>query len=453
MQSENTNQPMNTSSGLRFRQAIIARLLACNPVLLYCFALFSTFSISGSEATILGLYLICLLNVTLNRHYWQAPAGLWRAILLFIVCVWISGLLSPYRHGGGSTLLENWRLFLPFVLYLSFAQLNLPRWFHFFSVFLCLIALYGVIQFFSGADWLRPPDQQLGSYKIGEETVFRARGNFTHALTYGGYLLLMAPLMAALALCPDLPARVRKWYGLVVLIMLAAVVFSMSRSIWLGSAFAGFVLSFRFGRRIPLILGLAGSLVVVLMLFSYTFTGRKAQRADSHAGLLWQRFTSAFMPVANQERLMLWQAGWHVIRDHPWWGIGARNRVEVMPRYRELVSQRSGYRFLTGPKSGVHNIYLEIWVSGGLMSLLSYSLIWILLFQQNWTALRKSRRWTFYPCLLLGGSAGILGFLVAGIFENNFLDGEVQIAVLLVLGLCMYSQAQMRQSEPQKTAA
>ena len=439
---------MRPSLSGRIRQAIVTKSPVCHRVLLYCLAFFSTFSITGSAATIVCLYVVCLLNVMVNRHYWRVPVALWRTVLLLIVCAGMAGLLSPYAHGSGVALLENWRLFLPFVLCLSIAHLKLSHWIQFFSVLLCLIALYGIIQFFNGVDWLRPPDQQLeSSYAIGSKVIFRARGNFTHALTYGGYLLLLTPLIAALALCTELPGSSRKWYALVALIMLAAIVFSLSRSIWLGAAFAVCVLSFRLGRRIPLYLAVAGGIVVVLMLFSYTLTGRSAQKADSYTGMLWQRFASAFMPIHNQERLHIWQAGWDAIRDHPWWGIGARNRAEVMPRYREAITKRSGYRYITGLESNLHNNYLEIWLSGGIFALLSYLLIWVLLLKQNWTLLRKTRDWTFYPCLLLGGTAGILGFLVAGFFENNFLDGEVQVAVLLILAICLYCQTQLKQED------
>ena len=185
---------MSPSLSGRIRQAIVTKSPVCHRVLLYCLAFFSTFSITGSEAAIVCLYAVCLLNVMVNRHYWRVPVALWRTVLLFIVCAGMAGLLSPYAHGSGVALLENWRLFLPFVLCLSIAHLKLSHWIQFFSVLLCLIALYGIIQFFNGVDWLRPPDQQLeSSYAIGSKVIFRARGNFTHALTYGGYLLLLTP--------------------------------------------------------------------------------------------------------------------------------------------------------------------------------------------------------------------------------------------------------------------
>ena len=436
-----------------FQQVIIKKSPAWNQVLFYCLAIFSTFSISGTDTTIVGLYLICILNLIVNRHYWQVPVVLWRAILLFILCVWISGLVSPYTHGGRAALLMNWRLFLPFVLYLIFAQLNLSHWIQFFSVFLCLIALYGIVQFFTGADWLRPSEEQITpSFSIGTEKAFRARGNFSHALTYAGYLLLLTPLMGALSLCSDLSGKFRKWYGLVALTMLGAIVFSMSRSVWLGVFIASWVLSFRFGRKIPLFLAATGCIVITLMVFSYTLTESRVQQTDSRSGFLRQRFISSFMPFHNQERLHIWQAGWQSIQDHPLFGIGARNRGDVMPSYRDAISQHTGYRYITGINSGAHNIFLEILIIGGLFSLLSFLLIWFLFFRQNWTTLRQTRDWTFYPCLLWGGTAGILGYLVAGIFENNFLDGEVQTAVLLVLAICLYCQVQIQQMDSEKVA-
>ena len=435
----------------QFQQAVITKSPTWDRVFLYCLAFFSTFSISGSEASVVGLYLICLLNVMVNRHYWQVPVAVWCAILLFILCVLVSSFLSPYSKGVGAALLEHWRLILPFVLYLSFAQLNLSRWLNYFSAFLCLIALYGIIQFFTGMDWLRLIEEEFkSSYRIGKDIFFRARGNFSHALTYGGYLLLWTPLMATLALCTEFSAKLKKWYYAVVLTMIGAIIFSMSRSVWLGLIIASCVVSFRISRKIPLLLVVAGAIFFSLMLILYSQTGTAGPKIDSHAEFFWQRFSSSFIPEKNQERLYIWQTGWNAIQDYPLFGIGVGNRGEVMALYREPISKITGYRFITKSDSGIHNMYLEIWVYGGLFSLLSYLLIWFLIIRQNWIAIRSTREWSFYPSILLGGTASIIGFLVAGFFENNFSDGEVQIAVMLIIGICLYSQMKIRQTDAEK---
>lgn len=436
----------------RIRQGILEKTPVLYAGLLYALAGFSTFSIAGTDTTIIFLYAVCLLNLLGTRKYWQVPKRLWWGFLAFIFFMWLAGFVSPYEQGGGVALISTWRLYLPFILFLALPHVDLARWFRIFSIFLSLIAIYGIIQFFTGVDWLRPPERSLATpYKLpsfGATNIFHAKGNFTHHLTYGGYLLLIFPSMAMLAFCRPLSLPTRRWYGLVVGLMLCAVVLSLARSVWIGSLVACYLLSFRFSRKLPLILGIAGGLVFMVMVANYTLPNKSVQQTDTKWGLVWQRLTSSFMPIHNQDRFLMWEAGWSAIQDHLLLGIGPRNNAQVLPQYRDPISQRTGHRFFNSASAGVHNIYLQIWIYAGIVGLLSYLAIWMLFIHHNWQALRQSPQgWGFYPSLLLGGLAGIVGFLVAGIFENNFLDGEVQTAVMMILGLSFYSQTQVRSSD------
>lgn len=416
--------------------------------LLYSLGIFSTFSIAGSDGSIGLLYILCLFNLLANRAFWKVPQALWGAFLVFIVCVWLSGIFSPYEQGGGVALVYTWRLYLPFVLFLVWPHVDLQRWFQVFSIFLFIIAIYGIIQFFTGADWFRSAERSLATpYRLsdlGEPLIFHAKGNFTHHLTYGGYLLLVFPSLVMLAFCGNLSLSKRRWFGVVAVAMLCAIFLSLGRSIWMGSALAVFVLSFRFSRKIPLFLGIAGGIFFTLMVATYT--DKSVEPAETPAGLVWQRLASSFMLTHNQDRLLMWESGWDAIQDHMFFGIGPRNNAEALPKYRESISQRTGHQFFNSASAGVHNIYLQIWLYSGIFGLLSYLFIWLLVFYQTGANLLHVKNWGLHSSLLLGGLAGLSGFLVAGIFENNFLDAEVQIAVMLVLSLNLYCQAQLRSS-------
>ena len=47
-----------------------------------------------------------------------------------------------------------------------------------------------------------------------------------------------------------------------------------------------------------------------------------------------------------------------------------------------------------------------------------------------------TKNFTFENSILWAGIAGVCGFMVAGLFENNFRDGEVQAILLILMGLC-----------------
>jgi len=77
-----------------------------------------------------------------------------------------------------------------------------------------------------------------------------------------------------------------------------------------------------------------------------------------------------------------------------------------------------------------HNIYLKYFSKYGLLGLFAFLLFWFYALYLNFKALLERRELLFAVFL-----AGYLGFLTAGLFENNFTDAEVQTAVLFTLGL------------------
>lgn len=136
----------------------------------------------------------------------------------------------------------------------------------------------------------------------------------------------------------------------------------------------------------------------------------------------------------------MWEAGWKAIKDHPILGIGVKNDGEVMPRYRDPITERTGHVFFNRASTGIHNLYLQTWLNTGIFGLLSYLGIWAVFFYLSLKTLKQfGSPGQFSASLLWGGMAAIAGIMTAGIFENNFRDGEVQIAVLLIVGLSLYA--------------
>jgi O-antigen ligase len=76
-----------------------------------------------------------------------------------------------------------------------------------------------------------------------------------------------------------------------------------------------------------------------------------------------------------------------------------------------------------------HNIYLKFLTKYGIVGLLGYIAFWGIIFYEN------LRNETKYDALIKTLLAGYVGFLVAGFFENNFTDAEIQFALMFILGL------------------
>ena len=171
-------------------------------------------------------------------------------------------------------------------------------------------------------------------------------------------------------------------------------------------------------------------------------TGKPETRLE----MVQHRLASGFSMKSNQDRLLMWESAWQGIQDHFWLGIGYGKDSEVMETYRKKIRDETGHRFTNSASAGVHNIFLQTWLNYGIFGFASFLGIWIVFFQKLIQGLKKTVRFDYGNCILWGAISGIGGFLTAGFFENNFRDGEVQTAALLLISLALFQLE--KQSSP-----
>ena len=129
----------------------------------------------------------------------------------------------------------------------------------------------------------------------------------------------------------------------------------------------------------------------------------------------------------NRDRIAMVHAGLRMIREAPLFGIGP----EMVKRYYPL------YRDEDAPQWHVphlHNNTLQIAAANGLLAAAAYLALMLLFFARTIALLRRERRpdrATLLAGALLAGAA----LFVAGFFEYNFGDTEVEMATLLVLAV------------------
>ena len=413
-----------------------------NRCFLYILFICSTFSIAGIEASILILYLISLISWTRNRSISNFKNPLIWAIFFFMTVSVFSGLLNEYETDHLMALRTNWRLILPLLLAGILADVDENRLIHVFMGFVMLIAVYGIIQFFTGADWLRPDNQSFttpySAGNNGEYSIFHGKGNFSHHLTYGGYLLICFPLLCSLIFCKDWNLFSRSVTTIITIIVLIAMASSLGRSIWLGALFSTVILLFRLSPKIMFFLLIFVFAVCTYLYLQFDDPSFQISKPNSRIELVKKRFVSGFKLKSNQDRILMWESALAVIKDHFWLGIGYDNDAGIIPSYRKNISQRTGHRFWTKASTGVHNIYLQTWINYGLLGLLGFLSIFMVFLAQCSKTLPKTTKFSFENSVLWAGISGVCGFMVAGFFENNFRDGEVQAMLLILMGLCLH---------------
>lgn len=253
----------------------------------------------------------------------------------------------------------------------------------------------------------------LAQYLVGYGDIDRRiRGPFSHYMTFSGFLLLCDLLL--LAGLPGSAKGAGRWRWAALAAINIALLGSLTRNAWVALAVALTVLLLVRAPR--LLLWYAPALLFLLVLAPIP---------------LLQRFTSIadLQDTSNYDRLCMLRAGFSMVAERPLFGLGP-----------EMVERRYAiYRPPTAPRHDVphlHNTFLQLAAERGLPSLLAYL---ALTFASVRLAYRRFRgeggRRGPRADLYLGAMLALLAFNVAGLFENNWGDTEVQRPVLFLLAL------------------
>lgn len=286
-------------------------------------------------------------------------------------------------------------------------------------VLAALLSIWGLGQFLDGGgglDW-------------------RIRGPFSHYMTFAG-VLLMADLILVAQLASSRYGR-WGWRWLALFLVNTALVGSLTRSAWVALIVALAVLFLLKAPKFLLVLAPAALLVLLVS-----------------PATVQQRALSIFSlrNITNYDRLCMLEAGLHMVAERPLFGHGPR-MVEIRyPIYRHPTAPRHSVVHL-------HNTYIQLAAERGLLSLGAY--LWIIggTLLLGYRGLRRelaagngrSEIW-------LGAFAALVAFSLAGLFEDNWRDTEVQRVALFVIALpyCLRAaelEPTEAPDEPQSAAA
>ena len=404
--------PLRRASGAWFRRS----LPALRDRLLAAFFVALAFSISISQALLIALLLV--VPWTHARRLWAAAAPLrhhplTRPFAAFAGLTLLSALLSG-DPGGSLWMARDLTRIATFYLVLAYTRDAGHAWrlWTGFLVVLTLMAAYGLGQVYlcGGGPGLVPESW------LAEVCPHRSRvsGPFSIYMTFGGVLLLGSLFLAA-ALA-NVPWRRIWWMVPAGAVTVGALAFTYSRNAWLGLAAgtAGLVVTARRGARVAVLLAVAVAVVGTLS-----------------AGGVMQRARSILNPedATIRDRVAMWQSGLAMIRDHPLLGVGPGQVRVWYPHYRrpEAVRLSTGH---------LHNSPIQVAAERGLPALGVWIWLWVTFFGAAWRVLRRVGRDRPRERALVSASLwGIVGFLVAGLFEHNFGDGEVVMLVYALMAI------------------
>jgi O-antigen ligase len=307
-------------------------------------------------------------------------------------------------------------------------------------------------------------------FLLFEGRFLRAYGTFAQPNPYAGYLGLVLPLALSLTVwafsdyrfSPLRPfgildsrlknkseiqnLKYKTFFGLSLVLMLAALYATQSRGAWVGFGIAALVTLAAQSKRAALMvvsLALAGTLVALAGSFDWGVVGANAvtQRLVDALGIATIRDISAIEVTdanfATIERLAHWQAAREMWRDHLWLGAGFGNYAVIYPIY-------AVGRWLD-PLGHAHNYLLNIGAEAGLVGIITYLIFWILAFRVSLLALQGSAG--FNRAVAAGGLGILVHLHIHNFFDNLYVQGMyLYLAIVLALISIIYSCHQTNSS-------
>lgn len=376
-------------------------------------ALSVLFSIAVSQI-LLGMALAVLI---VSRKRWKLPP-IALPLGLFLLATLVSAAVSGHPLAAFPQV-KKFYVYLILVLFATFTpslervRLLVVAW----AALATLSAAWGVAQFVGKYEEALELHRNFYLFYVGE----RVTGFMSHWMTFGGELMIVLLMAAALLFFADFPHK--QWLWVAVAAIGLGLVVGYTRSIWLGAA-AGAVYLLWFWRR-WLILALPVALALLLWIDPAQFRDRVVSAFEPHGTV-----------DSNLHRYICRQVGYQMIRAHPWFGVGPE---EVGPQFLRYLPADIHLPLPPGYYGHLHNIYVHYAAERGLPAALF--LMWMLgriLFDFVRSLRRLPAAARDERAVLHGALAVLIGILVYGFYELNVGDSEVLTLFLAVVG-CGYA--------------
>lgn len=255
-------------------------------------------------------------------------------------------------------------------------------------------------------------------------------GFFQHYMTGGGMRMLLLLLFLPLLFDRATPQRERAILATAAVLMLVALLFTMTRSSWLGFAAGALLIAvLRYRVLLPV---LAGSVVLLFLLapqqyrdrLGMMFTMQKSElRGEAHGEAVVQ---------SNQARLRMWHTGWRMFLDHPVTGVGDGEMHRMYRTYvPDAIKDEGGH---------LHNTYIHVLATHGVVGAAALLFLFGAVGVRLWRGWRRHRA-DPAGAVMLGAIAAFAGFLVNGMAEYNFGDHEIVLLLWTTVGIALTAGA------------
>lgn len=415
------------------------------PYLLFLYALSLLVSMAGMEifswtsaalVLLVANYQIIKHRQTIGEIFLLADYALFALVLIIILGAIFTAPPSPPADST-LTIIGTARWVLLFYLirlglYWSFHD-NAQYVFNFLLTVAGFVAIYAIVQHFTGIDLIRHNDQAvqfLGNRDDGS-AIYRSAGFFSGPMRYGNSygLLLFFPIAALITIKHKSKLFTNIMLFSAVCIGLSLVT-TMVRGVWLGVIAGVLVMSLYVGRR-------KGIAILVILIGTLLIIGLGVQSVRHRIEVAAKNFSF------DDSRVKIWRANLEMFKDHPVIGVGNNQNEVIIGEYYTKLN------ITDGQIGHAHNTYLQFLSGTGALGFLCYMffIIYFLVISHRLLQMIPERN-EWHRALILGAIGAQVFLHVGGLTEPSFKHAEVKHMFLFLLAIvatiyCKYRNEHM----------
>ncbi len=356
-------------------------------------------------------------------HFIGADLWLWLLVAISAIGLILNAPGADFWNSFGQI---RWILLLYLLTYSFSLFPGINRFFLILVGIGSIVALYGIIQHFTGYDIRYEWGLRAKSSLVSDASVHKDRyqviGLFGHHLTYGySFSMLLCFPVAAFFLSRYYNLNIRLLFLFSSLLISFSLFWTYGRGVWISMAASVlFMLGF-LSRRL-----LVGAIVTgIIGCGTLYFASVDFQK----------RFDSIFdsKRSSNYDRHHLWQANIEMFKDHPYIGIGLGQNEPRTHEYFERLGINNDFQ------GHAHNSYLQWLSTTGALGLTCYMIFivsFLLMTYRLWIIIPKTHFW--HRVFVLGGLGAQVAMHTGGMTQWNFGDAEVNHLFILILALIAY---------------
>ncbi len=363
-----------------------------------------------------GMCLLCVLSFVLKLltdQNFQFKTSSLDVFVVFFMGALLYGALNSFTFVKSAQILLIYFSYILFYFVLVGTMSNRKKWQALVVSFVlvsCLVALYGIVQNFTGIN----SAQSWVDSDMFQSIKTRVYSTFDNPNVLGEFLVIMIPTTAAL-IWANKKLGHKIIYTFVILCLCACIVFTWSRGSWLGVMLAVALFLLVMDKRWALA-GIVGIFAIPFVL------GSNSAIADRILSI------GNLEDTSTAYRVSIWQASVQLIKD--FWisgiGLGSDAFSMIYPKYA-----------LAGANFALHshNLFLQIWVEMGIIGIVSFFALIVAFIRQSFSLLVYRKRGGICATLILASAAGVLGYLFQGLADNVWYNYKMLFIFWIVIGL------------------